>query len=153
MIVKRIAVSTFLAVTLAALVPATAASAEARKGLEGTWIVAVEIADPPPGFPAAFTALESYARGGSLVTSNDNPLVSRTGQGAWDRDGNDYVARIVFFVLDESGAPAGTIHVIHRIGLSGSEAYVGAGEAELRDASGATIATLAFTSRGERITP
>ena len=151
MIVKRIAVSTFLVVTLAALVPA--AGAQSRKGLEGTWLVTVEVADPPPGFPAAFTALESYARGGSLVTSNDNPLVSRTGQGAWDRDGNDFVAKIVFFVLDESEAPAGTIHVVHRIGLAGSETYAGEGEAELRDASGAPIATLAFTSRGERLTP
>ncbi len=42
--------------------------------LEGTWWVNVNFASPPPGFGPNFTALETYGRGGGLVTSNNFPL-------------------------------------------------------------------------------
>ena len=151
MTVNRIAISVLLAAALATLTP-HAAGAQGRKGLEGSWVVAIEIADPPPGFPTSFTALESYARGGSLVPSNDNPLVGRPGQGAWDRDGNEFVATILFFVLDGAGTRVGSIRVRHRISVE-NDAYSGVGQADFLDPAGDVTASLTFTSSGERITP
>src|SRR5688500_5581827 len=51
---------------------ATRASAanNSSVGLEGTWVVSVQVSDPPPGFPTPFTALGTYSRGGGLVTTN-----------------------------------------------------------------------------------
>jgi hypothetical protein len=60
-----------------------AASDGPGNGPEGTWLVRVSVADPPAGFPVPFDALETYGRGGGLVTSNNNSLIPRPGQGTW----------------------------------------------------------------------
>jgi hypothetical protein len=148
--------NTLAAVALFLLVPAApvhAAEGGASRGLEGTWVVTVHDDNPAPGLPATSTALESYAPGGSLVSSSNNPLVTRTGQGAWEKDGSDYVAVIIFFVVDASGVPTGSVRVSHRFTLDGNDAFTGIGHADLRDLDGNTIATISFTSEGERLEP
>ncbi|HXG67395.1 MAG TPA: hypothetical protein VNO70_19985, partial [Blastocatellia bacterium] len=114
--------------------------------LEGTWAVTVSFDSPPPGFPDAFTALETYSRGGGLITSNNLPVpvVPKVGQGAWEKNGNQYSVAILFFTFDENGVHNGSIHVRHRITLEGKDAYSGEGEAEFRDVNGNPLFTLPF---------
>lgn len=126
-------------------------------GLEGTWIVRVQVSDPPPGFPTPFSALETYSRGGGLVTSNDNTLIPRPGQGAWAKGGNgDYTASILFFIFSPTGAAIGKVHVRHSIQLEGSDSYTGRGEAEFKDLDGNPLfpdhpQPFVFLSRGQRL--
>lgn len=120
--------------------------------LEGTWVVTV--AATAPNFPPSFIALETYSRGGGMVTSNNLPVpvLPKLGQGSWEKDGNQYAVVIQFFTFDENGAPNGSIRVTHTLNLQGKDAYSGVGEAEFRDVNGGTLFTLPFTSEGQRLT-
>lgn len=121
--------------------------------LEGTWVVTVNLAAPPPGFGPTFTALETYSRGGGLVTTNNLPPVPRPGQGAWERNGNQFAVAIQFFLFDQNGAPAGSVRVTHNITLQGSDEYSGAGEARFFALDGSLLTSVAFTTEGRRLTP
>src|SRR5687768_16113691 len=83
-----------------AVMAAAPAAAKDGPSLEGTWVVSVQ----PEQLLPPFTALETYSRGGGLVTGNDTPgnTVHRAGQGSWARDRNTLVASIVFFTFDAS---------------------------------------------------
>lgn len=134
----------------------TAATERAGNGPEGTWFVRVRVADAPPGFPVPFDALETYSRGGGLVTSNNNPLIPRPGQGAWTKVGDDgYSVSIIFFFFDQIGAPIGSVEVAHRFAIDG-DGYSGTGEAHFKDRDGLPLfpehpAPFTFTTRGRRI--
>jgi hypothetical protein len=124
---------------------------------EGTWLVQVSVNDAPPGFPVPFTALETYGRGGGIVTSNNNPLIPRPGQGAWRKSSsNEYAASIIFFFFDPSGTPIGTVEITHRFTIEG-DVYTGAGEAQFKNLDGNPLfpehpQPFTFTSRGQRVT-
>jgi hypothetical protein len=124
----------------------------ADNALEGTWIVTVNLVAPPPGFSSSFTALETYSRGGGLVTSNNLPPVPRPGQGAWKRNGNRFEVIVRFFLFDQNGAPAGSVIVEHEISLEGKNEYAGAGNARFLDPNGNLLTEVAFTTQGERVT-
>ena len=121
--------------------------------LEGTWVVTVNLAAPPPGFGPSFTALETYSHGGGMVTSNNLPPVPRPGQGAWEKRGNQFAVVIQFFLFDQNGAPAGSVRVTHNITLKGNDEYTGAGEAKFFALNGSLLTTVAFTTEGRRLTP
>jgi hypothetical protein len=121
--------------------------------LEGTWNVTVSLIGPPPGFGSSFTALETYARGGGLVTTNNLPPVARPGLGSWARRGRSFAVSIQFFLFDASGSPAGLIRVRHRINLDRDDEYFGEGLAQFFDAHENVLLTVPFTSHGRRLTP
>jgi hypothetical protein len=117
--------------------------------------VRVSVADPPAGFPVPFDALETYSRGGGLVTSNNNPLIPRPGHGTWTKDGNEYTATIVFFLFDPAGNPIGTVEVTHRFQIDG-EVYSGTGQAHFKDQEGNPLfpehpQPFTFITRGRRL--
>lgn len=143
----------FLAMAVLLTTIATAqpsAAVERAPQLEGTWVVTVDLHNPPPFLPETFTALETYSRGGGLVTGND--MQQGPGQGSWERNGDQYVVAILFFTRDPENVTNGSIRVRHRVGLDGSGAYSGAGEADLFDSSGNLVMTVPFTSSGQRLT-
>lgn len=123
---------------------------------EGTWLVEVRVNDAPPGFPVPFAALETYSRGGGIVTSNNNPLIPRPGQGAWTKSNSDeYAASIIFFFFDPIGTPIGTVEVTHRFTIE-SDVYRGTGEAQFRNLLGDPLfpehpQPFTFTSHARRV--
>lgn len=117
--------------------------------LEGTWVVTVDLHNPPPFLPETFSALETYSRGGGLVTGND--MQQGPGQGSWEKDGDEYAVSILFFVRDADNATTGSIRVRHRVTLDGADSYTGTGEADLFDAAGVPLGTVPFTTIGQRL--
>jgi len=150
--IKNIVSALFLIVTamsFVAIANTHVASRDDGAQLEGTWVVTVSTS--APGFPPSFTALETYSRGGGLVTSNNLPPVPRPGQGAWEKNGDAYSVNIMFFTFDAAGAPNGSIRVRHSVSLVGKEEYEGAGVADFYDAGGNLLFSIDFTSTGERM--
>lgn len=134
------------------LVTNALAGPPAAQPLEGTWVVAVSV---DPAVPVGdFTALETYSRGGGLVTANDidRSLGVGVGQGAWERVAPDvYRASILFFLVNPDGSRAGSIAVRHTVRILDSVTYVGEGEATVRAADGTVVTTGPFTSAGRRL--
>ncbi len=143
-------VAATLLATPALLVAGTAA--HPASGIEGSWIVAVTLDEPPPGFPPSFTALETYSRGGGMVTSNDTLLVGRPGQGAFQRRGDHVQVTITFLLVDPEVGPVGSIVADHTLEVNG-DTYTGAGQANILDADGNLLVTATFTSQGARLVP
>jgi hypothetical protein len=132
---------------------ATAQDNSNGQKIEGSWAVEVFLNNPPPFLPASFTALETYSRGGGIVTSNNMAAGPRLGQGAWDKGGRQFDVGILFFILDQNGAQTGTIKVSHTVTLDGRDAYSGEGVAEIYDTAGNLLASVSFISEGRRIEP
>lgn len=118
--------------------------------IEGTWEVTVDLRDHT--LPPFFEALETYGRGGGLITSNNMPFLTRLGQGSWERIGNGYFVKIKFFKFDPSGVPSGSITVTHTITLTSNDRYVGFGTAVFRELDGSTL-SVQFVTEGRRLSP
>ena len=147
-----------IAIVTSLLMTTSANAATESQNPEGTWLVEVRVSDAPPGFPVPFSALETYSRGGGLVTSNNNPLVPRPGQGTWAKTSDhEYAASIVFFFFDVIGAPIGTVEIRHRFTVEG-DSYSGTGEAQFKDLNGDPLFAehpqpFTFTTRARRVAP
>jgi hypothetical protein len=143
---------TLLALVITALLlsPAQAMGAIGENRIEGTWEVTVNLQDP--NLPPFFTALETYSRGGTFITSNNLPFLTRVGQGGWEKVGDPYVVKIKFFKFDANGLPSGTITVTHTITLNGKNKYSGSGTAVFCELDGTTCLTVEFSSEGRRLT-
>lgn len=141
------------ALVLSAAARAQSGPADASSGppLEGTWEVNVDLINPPPFLPEEFTALETYTRGGGMITSNDVPFLAKMGQGAWEKRGDQHCVKIKFFTFDPGGFPSGTITVTHTLTLSGKDEYTGQGRAVLCAPDGTTCATAHFDTAGRRL--
>ena len=153
---KRYSSALVLVAILALLVTsARFAKAQDSSGqkIEGSWVATVFLNNPPPFLPTSFTALETYSRGGSIVTSNNLAAGPRLGQGAWDKEGRQFEVGILFFILDQTGAQTGSIKVRHSVTLNGKDEYSGQGVAEIYDAAENLLASVSFTSEGRRIKP
>jgi hypothetical protein len=155
MFAKRI-YAAFAAVALLTLLCAAAAAAQSGASdnsgaatLEGTWAVSVHLNNPPPGLPEEFTALETYSRGGGMVTTNDIP--KGPGQGTWEKNGDGYRVTILFFTFDAGGVRNGSIRVRHNLSLKGKNDYTGRGVADIFDASGNLLVSVPFDSHGQRL--
>lgn len=88
-----------LVITALLLTPLQAMGADGQgRTIEGTWEVTVNLHVPDstsiPNLPSSFESLETYGRGGGLITSNNMPFLTRVGQGAWDKIGNQYFVKI-----------------------------------------------------------
>ena len=123
--------------------------------IEGTWEVTVNLhvpdLSPIPNLPSSFEALETYGRGGGLITSNNMPFLTRVGQGTWDKIGNQYFVKIKFFTFDPSGLQLGKIIVTHTVVLSGDDLYTGTGTANLCGLSETDCVTVDFDTVGRRL--
>ena len=154
---KRFSSALVLVAILALLVTsarfATAQDNSGGQKIEGSWVVTVFLNNPPPFLPTSFTALETYSRGGGIVTSNNLAAGPRLGQGAWDKEGQQFEVGILFFILDQNGAQTGSIKVRHTVTLNGKNEYSGEGVADVCDAAGNLLASVSFTSEGRRIKP
>ena len=153
----QIQIALIVAILISITLGATTANAQGgSQGPEGTWKVRVLVEDAPPGFPVPFDALETYSRGGGIVTSNNNPLVPRPGQGAWRKIGNDdYATSIIFFFFGPAGTPIGTVEVTHRFTINGDH-FGGTGEANFKDLDGGPLfpehpQAFTFRTRAQRI--
>ena len=148
---------TLLALVITALLitPMNAMGAAGRQNtIEGTWEVTINLhvpePSPIPNLPSSFEALETYGRSGGLLTSNNMPFLTRVGQGAWDKAGNEYFVKIKFYTFEPSGLPSGTITVTHAVVLGGDDLYTGAGTAEICGHGGCV--SIQFDSVGRRLT-
>lgn len=117
--------------------------------IEGTWETTVNLNDP--NLPPSFLALETYNRDGGLITSNNMPFLTRVGQGAWEKNGQQYSVKIKFYRFDPNGLPAGTIDVTHAISLESRDEYAGVGTAQFCEPDGVTCQSVGFTTVGRRL--
>ena len=125
------------------------ATNETDSQIEGTWEVTVNLNDP--NLPPSFQALETYNRDGGFVTSNNMPFLTRVGQGAWEKNGQQYSVKIKFFKFDSSGLPSGAITVTHSITLDSKNEYSGSGTAVFCELDGVTCQSAGFSSTGRRL--
>lgn len=145
-----------LVITALLLTPLQALGADGQgRTIEGTWEVTVNLHVPDstsiPNLPSSFESLETYGRGGGLITSNNMPFLTRVGQGAWDKIGNQYFVKIKFFTFDPSGLPLGKIIVTHTVVLSGDDLYTGIGTANLCGPSETDCVKVDFDTVGRRL--
>jgi hypothetical protein len=87
-----------------------------------------------------------------MITSNNMPFLTRVGQGAWEKVGDQYFVKIKFFKFDPSGLPSGTITVTHTVTLNGKDKYTGIGRADLCELDGTTCVGVDFDTVGRRLT-
>lgn len=145
-----------LVITALLLTPLQAMGADGQgRTIEGTWEVTVNLHVPDstsiPNLPSSFESLETYGRGGGLITSNNMPFLTRVGQGAWDKIGNQYFVKIKFFTFDPSGLPLGKIIVTHTVVLSGDDLYTGIGTANLCGPNETDCVKVDFDTVGRRL--
>lgn len=138
-----------LVITVFLLSPVQAMSATGENRIEGTWVVRVNLNEA--NLPPFFTALETYGTGGTFITSNNLPFLTKVGQGTWEKQGQQYAVSIVFFKFDENGLPTGTIKVRHTLTLNGKNEYFGSGTALFCEADGTTCQSVAFDTEGRRL--
>jgi hypothetical protein len=138
---------------LAAVQGSPIARADARTGIEGTWLSTVTTAGssaPPP-----FQALVTFTARGGLVETDQStsPSQRSAGQGSWARaDDGQVRARFLAFLFDASG-PRGTLTVRFtvRLGEDG-ETLAGAGTFQAVDLTGKVLDSGSLTLQGRRIT-
>lgn len=151
---KRTLLALLITALLITPMNARGAGGEGRT-IEGTWqvIVNLHVPDsfPIPNLPSSFEALETYGRGGGLITSNNMAFLTRVGQGTWDKTGNQYFAKIKFFTFDPSGLPLGEIIVTHTVVLNGDDLYTGTGRASLCGPGETDCVTVDFDTVGRRL--
>lgn len=124
---KRIAIVIGGLLVLTALVAATglasgsATSSSEGQQLDGTWMVTVTRINPPPGVPATFESLMSYARGGVMIETSSTSAARRSpALGQWARIGNDLFATSMWFFRSDpaTGVNLGTQEVDRTVRLS-----------------------------------
>lgn len=151
---KRTLVALLITALLITPMNAMGAGGEGRT-IEGTWEVTVNLhvpdSSPIPNLPSSFEALETYGRGGGLITSNNMAFLTRVGQGTWDKTANQYFVKIKFFTFDPSGSSLGKIIVTHTVVLSGDDLYTGTGTANLCGPSETDCVKVDFDSVGRRL--
>jgi hypothetical protein len=146
MIIRRKVLALTTAVAVAIFISVVGAQSRPEKGggaapqLEGTWVVTLHVGG------GTFTSLNSYARGGVLIETNNvelSPPVSTNGQGVWEKVGDHQFAyTFMQFQFDGSGNPSGTVNVRGVITLSGKDTYTGTEQIEFKDTAGnVTFAT------------
>jgi FtsP/CotA-like multicopper oxidase with cupredoxin domain len=139
---------------LAAVQEPPMAHADAKTGIEGTWLATVTTGGS--GAPPPFQSLVTFAPGGGLVEADQStpPSQRSAGQGMWVRTDDDQIrARFLAFLFDTSGHPQGTLIVPFTIRLSEEpETFAGTGTFQVVDLTGKVVDSGSFTLQGQRIT-
>lgn len=121
---------------------------------EGVWEAVVTVRDCSTGAPlATFRGAQVLHRGGTLVDTNASPPASRgPGMGTWSRNNDGtYAAKFRFYRYNSDGTLAGTNVVTSTRTLSADfNSYSGDTRGEVRDLSGAVIATNCVSDAGMR---
>jgi hypothetical protein len=89
--------------------------------VEGSWRITVTRLNPPPGGPATFESLMTFAGGGGLVETSSTGTTRRgPAHGVWERvAGRTYATTMVLFRFDPAtGAYLGTQRVDRTMQLS-----------------------------------
>jgi len=117
------------------------------EGLVGSWDVTVTprdcaTGDPAP-FPPAFSAVQTYNQGGTMLASvlPTPGILSLDGQGVWShRKGRQYSVAFRFVNFNPDGTPAGrnVIRDIVTLALD-SKTYTSTGTVDILDSSGNLI--------------
>lgn len=140
-----------------------AAQAQLKRGesdgnsVEGSWMITVTRVNPPPGVPATFKSLMTFAAGGGLVETSSTAGSTRRSpaHGAWERiSGRLYATTMVFFRSDPvTGAFVGTQKVNRTMRLSqDGQTFEAVSLAAQYDVNGVlTLGGLRATETGERI--
>lgn len=139
-----------------------AAQAELKRGesdgnnVEGSWMITVTRVNPPPGLPATFKSLMTFAAGGGLVETSSTGTTRRgPAHGVWERvTGRLYATTMVLFRFDSvTGAFLGTQKVNRTMRLSqDGQTFEAVSLATQYDPDGVvTVAGLRATETGERI--
>jgi hypothetical protein len=160
---KRIAIVIAGLLVLAALAAAaglasgSAANSSEGHRLDGTWMVTVTRINPPPGVPATFESLMSYARGGVMIETSSTAAAARRspGLGQWERIGNDLFATSMWFFRSDpaTGANLGTQEVDRTVRLSADgDSFTAVAVAHQFDVDGNPVGgPLHATEVGERL--
>ncbi len=124
--------------------------------LDGTWLVTVNLSDPPPGAPPTFRTLVTFFPGGAMMeTATNSPPSSRgPGHGQWVRIGDrTFASTFMFFGFDPRGRFIGSTKVHSRTVLARSlRRFRAVSAVEIFDADDNLVATRRSTAVGKRLT-
>lgn len=131
-------------------------SASSGNSIEGTWVITVTRLNPPPGVPATFKSLMTFAAGGGLVETSSTGTTRRgPAHGVWERiAGRMYATTMVLFRFDPvTGAFLGTQKVNRTMRLSqDGQTFEGVSLATQFDPAGnVVLGGLRATEFGERL--
>jgi hypothetical protein len=165
--VHRYAALAFLAAVLTASVPgginavtgtvAAAQDAAAAATLEGTWRVQITLRHCETGAPLGppFPALATFARGGTVTTSDggSSPAARGAGHGVWWRlQGREFAAVTEAFLFAPSGTSSGRQRLTQQIELGRDgmmfEATIAA---RVMDPAGQVLFSGCASSEGRRL--
>ena len=136
---------------------AGAAQASAAATLEGTWRVEVTLRQCDTGLPIAepFPALATFARGGTVTTSDGgmSPAQRGPGHGVWWRlQGRSFAAVTEAFLFGSTGVLTGTQRLSQTIELdAAARAFQASVSARVTNVAGHVVFTGCATSEGRRL--
>jgi hypothetical protein len=131
-------------------------TSSSANSVEGSWMITVNRVNPPPGGPATFASLMTFAAGGGLVETSSTGT-SRRGpaHGVWEHvSGRLYATTMVLFRFDAStGAFLGTQKINRTMRLSeDGQTFEGVSLGTQFDAAGnVVLGGLRATETGQRI--
>jgi hypothetical protein len=137
---------------LAGLALRGAARAQSRgsNAIEGVWrIVVTTGAGAPPGIPAQFESLITYAAGGTLLEANG---VFAPAHGIWEyAGGNVFDATWTRILYDAQGQVSGTNKQRVRARVISENEYEHETRAEIYNTAGQLLRSWPATARGHRV--
>ena len=131
-------------------------SAQNPRTLEGTWRVEITLRNCLTGVPVQtpFPALASFARGGTLTTSDGglSPAARGTGLGTWWRVPGGAFGAITEAFLFNGAVRTGTQRIMQDIEVApDGEEFNANVTSEIHDINGNVLATGCATSIGQRL--
>jgi len=154
-LMKVAAVMGLAALLGVALLRATVTGQDTGNGkIEGTWMVTVNIDNPPPGVPPVVQAMESYIRGGRFLETGSSSSIRRgPGHGEWLQTGHrEFTSTFRFFRFDANGSYAGFQKNTRTIQLSSDGTnYTATAKVENFDTNGNLLGTTSATETAQRM--
>ena len=108
-ILRTLIVTGVITILIAATDSHSSFAYQKSKLLEGSWIVTITGGQGTPDLPSWYKAHVTFSRGGGLVATITDPLLS-TGHGAWSKTGKrEFAITILLFQFDLAGNFLGTL--------------------------------------------
>lgn len=128
------------------------AASQSVQKLEGSWLVEVTLADPPPGVPNQVLALRTFTANGSMIETA-SLAGSTSGHGEWVRTGNRrFRADWTFFGFGQDGELVGLQRISETIVLAPrGDRFSGTGTMRMVGHDGTVLASGAATTVGVRL--
>src|SRR5215470_8206325 len=137
-----------------AMLQATATGQDTGNGkIEGTWVVTVNIDNPPPGVPPVIQALQSYIRGGRFLETGSSSFRRSAGHGEWVLTGHrQFTSTFRFFRFDVNGNYVGYQKNTRIIQLSSDGThYTATAKIDMFDTNSNFLGTISATEMAERM--